>query len=235
VTWDEALAAWWLEEVATDPGYERDVDPLLSAVLPADRGGLLLDVGCGQGRSLGRYGKTVGLELLPTLAAVAARKGPVVQADLVQPLPFGDGSFAGAYVVLVLEHLLDPVPLAKELARVVQKGGWCALVHNHPVLTAPESGPVVDTGDGEVMWRWGDYLGKGWTDEPAGDGSVRFHHRTLGDLLGMFASAGWSLEELREAPAGDPDDPLLQAQRSIPRLIAMRWRNGVVPAQAGAV
>jgi len=226
VSWDEGHAAWWLEEVATDPGYERDVDPLLAAVLPAERPGLLLDVGCGQGRSLGRYGATVGLELLPALVRVAAQRGPVVQADLTATLPFGDGVFAGAYVVLVLEHLIDPTPLAAELARVVRPGGWCAVVHNHPVLTAPESGPVVDTGDGEVMWRWGDYLGGGWTDEPAGDRSVRFHHRTLGALLGMFAAAGWCLEEMREAAAGDPDDPVLQAQRSIPRLLAGRWRNG---------
>ncbi len=186
---------------------------------------MLLDVGCGQGRSLGRYGTTVGLELLPTLAQIAVQKGPVVQADLTATLPFGDAVFAGAYVVLVLEHLVDPAPLAAELARVVRPGGWCAVVHNHPVLTAPESGPVVDTGDGEVMWRWGDYLGAGWTDEPAGERSVRFHHRTTGQLLGMFARSGWHLEELREAPAGDPDDPLLREQRSIPRLLAARWRR----------
>ncbi len=233
MSWDDRLASWWIEELDTDPGYERDVDPLVVAVLPERGAGLLLDVGCGQGRALNRYGPSIGVELLPTLARLAVAKAPVVLADIGRSLPFATASFAGAYAVLVLEHLADPTALVRELARVVQPGGWCVVVHNHPALTAPESGPVVDTNDGEVLWRWGDYLGAGYTDEPAGLNSVRFHHRSLGHLLEMFSAAGWCLETLLEAAAGDPDDPILRAQRSIPRLLAARWRNSR-PASSAA-
>lgn len=225
MSWDEGHARWWVEEVANDPSYERDVDPLLERLTPAASPGLVLDLGCGEGRYLGRFGRTVGVDLLPSLARLAARRGPVVVADAAVALPFADAAFAGIYAVLVLEHLADPSHLVDEMARVVAPGGWCVVVHNHPALTAPDSGPVVDTTDGEVLWRWGNYLGTGHTDEPAGTGTVRFHHRTTGELLSRFAAAGWSLEALEETPLGDMEDPLLFAQRFIPRLLGARWRR----------
>jgi SAM-dependent methyltransferase len=225
VSWDEGHAGWWIEEVSTDPSYERDVDPLLSRLIPSAGSRLVLDVGCGEGRLLGRFGRTIGVDLLPSLARRAAVRGPVVVADAATALPFAAGAFDGVYAVLVLEHLADPSRLIAEMSRVVRPGGWCVVVHNHPALTAADSGPVVDTGDGEVLWRWGNYLGTGHTDEPAGDRTVRFHHRTTAELLSLFAEAGWSLEVLAEAPLGDMEDPLLYAQRFIPRLLGGRWCN----------
>jgi len=225
VTWDDAHAPWWLEEVAGDPSYQRDVDPMLLDLVPGPGPGLLLDVGCGEGRSLGRFGRTVGVDLLAALARIAITRGPVVIADAGRALPFADAAFDGAYAVLVLEHLADPSGLIAEMGRVVRPGGWCVVVHNHPVLTAPDSGPVIDMTDGEVLWRWGGYLGAGHTDEPAGPGTVRFHHRTVAALLSAFAGAGWSLERLIEAPLGAMDDPLFYAQRYIPRLLGGRWRR----------
>lgn len=180
---------------------------------------------------MGRFGTTVGVDLLPSLARIAATRGPVAIADASIGLPFRDGAFAGAYAVLVLEHLIDPFKLVAEIARVVRPGGWCVVVHNHPVMTAPDSGPVVDTTDGEVMWRWGSYLGGGHTDEPAGAGTVRFHHRTVGALLSGFASHGWALEEFVETPLGEMEDPLFYAQRYIPRLFGARWRRVASIAQ----
>ncbi|MBI5157293.1 MAG: methyltransferase domain-containing protein [Acidimicrobiia bacterium] len=225
MTWEDSHASWWLEEIAGDPSYERDVDPMLRALVPPGGRGPILDLGCGEGRSLGRFGRTVGVDLLPSLAAVAAGRGPVVIADAAQGLPFADATFDGVYAVLVLEHVPDATPVISEMARVVRGGGWCVVVHNHPVLTAPDSGPVVDVGDGEVLWRWGEYLGGGHTDEPAGTGTVRFHHRTVAALLTGFADQGWDLERVIEARLGAMDDPLFYAQRFIPRLFGARWRR----------
>jgi hypothetical protein len=111
----------------------------------------------------------------------------------------------------------------------VRPGGVLALVANHPAYTAPGSGPLVDTEDGEVLWRWGPYMEEGSSEEPAGGGSVVFHHRSLGVLLTTAAGAGWRLERLVEHGVGEQraaEDPLLAAQQQIPRLLAVRWLRG---------
>jgi hypothetical protein len=84
----------------------------------------------------------------------------------------------------------------------------------------------LDPTDGEVLWRWGPYLDEGASEVPAGDGAVTFHHRPVSRLLSAAAGAGWCLERLEELGVGEVQaagDPLLDAQRHIPRLLAARW------------
>jgi hypothetical protein len=138
------------------------------------------------------------------------------------------GSFHGAYAALVLEHLEGMEELFEGVAEVVRPGGVLAVVCNHPAFTTPGSGPVVDPEDGEVLWRWGRYLERGRSRQPAGQGSVVFHHRPLGDLLSAAAGAGWCLERAVERGVGRAratQDPLLSVQQHIPRLLGLRWRN----------
>jgi hypothetical protein len=79
------------------------------------------------------------------------------------------------------------------------------------------STPITDT-DGEVFWRPGEYFSLGYTDQPAGGSTVRFHHRSMSDLLNAAARAGWALDEMIEQPHHDLED-----QKGIPRLLACRW------------
>jgi hypothetical protein len=118
---------------------------------------------------------------------------------------------------LVLEHLVDHQAFLAETARVVKPGGSLSLVLNHPVWTAPGSTPISDT-DGEVLWRTGDYLALGHSEEPAGEGTVIFYHRPMGSLLNAAADAGWSLRQLIEIPHHE-----LKDQVTIPQLMACRW------------
>ena len=216
MTWEGPAADWWEAEVAADPAYVRDVDPLLESLLPSSSGAVL-DLGCGTGRLLspGRFGVDRSIDLL------RAANSPVVAGDL-QRLPFADSSFAGAYAVLVWEHLPETEAAFAEARRVVKPGGFLVTILNHPLFTAPGSGPFLDT-DGEVLWRFGGYLRPGHSDEPAGADFVRFHHHPMGDLLGGAAEAGWILERLVERPSGDETDPLLTAQAGVPRLLGVRW------------
>lgn len=222
MTWDAPTAAWWAGEIADDPTYREVVDPLLGAVLGQTPGGPVLDLGCGDGRHAGAFPATIGIDSSPELAAVAGAVMPVCVADVTR-LPFAGGTAGAAYAVLVLEHVADHRAFFLETARIVRPGGWLALVANHPLWTAPGSGPFVDPEDGEVLWRWGTYLKRGKTDEPAGEGTVRFHHRPLGDLLDTAAGVGWRLDTMLEAPVSPAEDPLLAAQDQIPRLIGLRW------------
>jgi SAM-dependent methyltransferase len=217
---------WWLGELGSDPAYEEDVTPLVLDLADTDK--LILDVGCGEGRLMrtlsGRGADVVGIDILPGLLMSAAEFGDVVLGRLPDLSMFGDGVFDGAVISLVLEHIEDHAHLLRELARIVKPGGSLALVVNHPTYTAPGSAPIQDGDD--VLWRTGQYLSLGHTDEPAGDHQVRFHHRPMGVLLSDAADAGWDLRIVTEfgVSAGQIEaNPMLAMQRHIPRLLGCRW------------
>jgi SAM-dependent methyltransferase len=76
-----------------------------------------------------------------------------------------------------------------------------------------------------VVWE---YFGDGWTDEPAGSGTVRFHHRPLSAVLESAAAAGWALERFEERPISDEllaSDPSWAGHEHLPRLLGVRWRR----------
>lgn len=227
-SWDD-LGEWWLTELAGDPAYDDEVTPLLLDL--ARPFGRVLDVGCGEGRLMAaiaaRGGDPIGVDISSSLLRRAVDHGPVVMGALPSLAWFSDDSFDGAVVSLVIEHIADHVTLFTELARVTRTGGLLALVMNHPIYTAPESAPIEEP-DGEVLWRPGEYFGSGYTDEPAGDDRVRFHHRTLGSLLSVAAATGWDLHQLIETGATDSQierHPPLARQRHIPRLLAAKWKK----------
>lgn len=216
----ESLAGWWSSEVASDPAYASAVIPLVDALCPPE--GLLLEIGCGEGQVLrgldnGRR-RIVGLELNPVLAGRAARDYPVIQARLPDLRAIRSGAVDVVAVVLVLEHIADLEATFTAIRSVVRPQGELVVVVNHPVLTAPGAAAVVDPTDGEIFWRWGNYLDVGATQEPAGAATVTFFHRPLSHILTAAGGAGWSLVEARET-AWDTDDA-----DSPPRLVGLRWR-----------
>ncbi len=225
------LADWWMAE-ADDPAYQEEVGPLFLEVLRPQRRQVLLDLGCGEGRigeGLAAQGvRVVGVDANIELARLASSRHPVFLRRLPDLACVRDAAVDGAYAVLALEHLEDSGRFFAETARVTRSGGSLAIVINHPVYTAPGSGPVIDPTDGELFWRFGDYLSEGRTREPAGDRSVKFIHRPIGTLLTQAAAAGWSLEAVLEQGVGSraaSRDPILAKHRDIPHLMALRWRR----------
>lgn len=221
MSWSE-LSRWWVDEVAGDPAYEQVVTPMLLEALRPTTGAIYLDLGSGDGRVMREVVKTGaavhGLDISPELAGRSSQWGPTIVGSLPD-LGFIEGRpYDGAYSVLVIEHLPDHEAFFRSVAAVVVSGGVLALVMNHPVWTAPSSSPITDS-DGEVLWRPGDYFSSGTTEEPAGEGRVTFHHRTLSSLLNAAADAGWALERMVEAPHHEFED-----QQGIPRLLTCRWR-----------
>ena len=218
MSWSD-LSDWWLTEIADDPTYETVVTPLLLDILNPVAGASYVDLGSGEGRLMGEMLSTgavvLGVELSESLAKMTPARAVV--AELPQ-IPLRTDSFAGAFAVLVLEHLQDHACFFSETARVVRSEGVLALVINHPIWTAPDSTPITDT-DGELLWRPGEYFSTGKTEIPAGNGTVTFHHRTMASLLNSAAEAGWSLEHMIERPHHELED-----QAGVPRLLACRWR-----------
>jgi len=225
--WDE-LAEWWIEETA-DPAYEHDVQPLVDALV-SGLGGPTLDLGCGDGRLASSLpAPVVGCDSSMRLLASARRRSvPVVCAHLPDLAWARSDVFAAAVACLVLEHIPDATAFFAATRRVVTARGALVVVANHPAFTSAGAGPVIDQSDGEVLWRWGSYLVDSVAAEPAGEGSMVFHHRPLGALLSTAAAEGWSLDRLIEAgasPATIAQVPALAGQEHMPRLVGLRWRR----------
>ena len=124
--------AWWL----------RHVPPLWDAFarearfLPASPGGILLDVGCGEGSFLRRMGdlgwRVVGLEPDPRAAAVARSgsgadiiEGPIEGTDL------GRARFDAITMIHVIEHVRDPIAALRAVCSALKPGGtFAALTPN---------------------------------------------------------------------------------------------------------
>ncbi len=106
----------------------------------------ILDAGCGNGR-YSRFllrdadsdALITGFDLSPRMlrrarARLRSTRVSHAVADLTR-LPYGDASFDAVVCGWVLEHLPDPRPGLRELARVLQPGGKLLLLSTEDTLT----------------------------------------------------------------------------------------------------
>lgn len=224
--WDD-IADWWIATVRNDPADSDETLGLLSDLLDrtAHR---TLDLGCGDGQALALLGDgAIGVDLSLRLLSHAIRHAPVVRCRLPELSWVRPGSIDQAVAVGVVELLPHHDRFFDEVAAAVRPGGALVVVMNHPVVTAPHSEPLVDDG-GDVVWRWGSYLERGSTPQPAAGRAVELHHRSLGDLVTAAANAGWRLEQMAErgttthtvaTTAGH------HGQEHLPSLLGIRWRR----------
>ena len=227
-SWDD-IAEWWVREVADDPVYRDDVGPIVDRLL----GGTsdpILELGCGEGQWLRRidtHTRAFGTDASHSLLARAVRALPVVTAVLPELGWVRSEAIGTAITLFVLELVEDHERFFAEAARVVAPGGTLILIFNHPVFTAPDSGPFMDP-DLDVFWRWGSYLEAGSSDVPAGSETIVMYHRTVAEFLTSAARCGWSLEEMIETPLGPAAierEPSYAGQEGIPRFLGVRWRR----------
>lgn len=131
--------------------------------------------------------RVVGVERSPAQIAAAVKDSRVryVQGD-AHRLEFEDGSFDLAYARYVLEHVVDPGTVLKEMRRVTRQGGRVAVCENDVSLLRfdPEC-PIFQS-----VWE-----------------AFQQHQHNLGGdshigrrLYGLFRSAGFSEIELSVQP-----------------------------------
>ncbi len=224
--WDD-IADWWI--AATEDGA-ADADELLDVLgelIDADAG-RTLDLGCGDGQALPLLGeRAIGVDLSHRLLVAAAEHAPVVRCRLPDLSWVRPGSIDQAVAVGLLDLIADDRQLFEQVASAVRPDGALVVVMNHPVVTAPDSEPLVDD-EGQVLWRWGRYLERGSLTQPAGHRAVELHHRPLGELLTTAAAAGWCLERLIETGATAhtiATSANQQGHEHLPSLLGARWRR----------
>ena len=117
---------------------ERAVLRMFRASTEHLKGLKLLDVGCGWAELIQQFydeqnGKAliVGLDISEQFLDIASKRSQFkghknvrfVRQDVTHGLPFKDESFDIVNASAVLEHLLDPTPVVKEITRVLKRNG----------------------------------------------------------------------------------------------------------------
>ena len=231
----ETHSGWWQREFTdgADAEYEEQIIPTVVRHLAGAR--RVLDVGCGDGQIARRAAElgaqVVGLDPTWNQITVARDRagGPAYSRAMAEQLPCRDGSFDAVVMCLVVEHLDPFEPAIHEMARVLEPGGICLLLMNHPLLQCPDSGWVDDHIMGEQYWRVGPYLKPDSTIEEVSPGvNLPFMHRPLSRYVHVMGEVGLLIEDMDE-PAPPPGF-LAEAWEygdasSIPRLMVLRARR----------
>jgi 2-polyprenyl-3-methyl-5-hydroxy-6-metoxy-1,4-benzoquinol methylase len=113
------------------PARRENLDALVM-YLPARPGGRMLDVGCGDGRTLhalSRLGWQVeGIDLDPQAVAAVTQRGFRAHVGTLEARRFPDGEFDAITASHVLEHVKQPETFLRECRRVLRPGGMLTVL-----------------------------------------------------------------------------------------------------------
>lgn len=139
--------------------YQRPVFDLPQNVIQllADRSGLVVDAGCGNGRYLDRLRSETELRVLGVdiSSTILADVSPAVVCADASRLPLADDAAEAVLAMHMLYHLPDIVAGIEELARVTRPGGLLIAStnveddkHELDELWATATGEVLDVSEG---------------------------------------------------------------------------------------
>lgn len=144
----------------------RLVEQRVARHVAAGGNGRMLDIGCGDGENLLRFGDVplakVGLEVSFRRLRTARSLGLDVLQGSGTHLPFADDSFDLIYIAHVLHHVADYAAVLREMRRCLRPNGRIFLVEtvtDHPLLRLARAVHPVWQGDEvEANWRYAELM-----------------------------------------------------------------------------
>jgi len=212
--WDAKADEWvrWARSRELDHAFWRMNLPTMLSLMPPPAG-LVVDVGCGEGRvarALKERGyRVVGVEGSAALARAARDADPdfVVEVADAAAMPFPDDHFDLAVASLSLMNMDDLPAVIGEIARVLRPGGCCCFSILHPINT---------WGDAEQSYfqtvRYSETL-----EREGARLTVHDTHRPLHEYFDRMREAGLLIEQIAEPVPGK------EYIGDVPE--AVRWRD----------
>ena len=251
--WNANAEAW---TTLTRLGYDKYRDhintPAFMGMLPDVTGLRGLDVGCGEGHNTRivaqRGARLTALDIAGRFVRYAQEQEALeplgityLRASAVE-IPLADASFDFVMATMSMMDVPDQDRAIREVARVLQPGGFFQFSILHPCFLTPRFKWVLDEAGQRVAMECGDYFSQEqgtieeWTFGSAPDELKerfekfripRFFH-TLSTWLNMLCAAGLTIEETAEPFAGDESIaiyPSLAATRVIACSLHLRCRK----------
>jgi ubiquinone/menaquinone biosynthesis C-methylase UbiE len=144
--WDN-VAGWYDRHVSESSDHQRDIIiPGTLKLLQPKAGEKILDVGCGQGELCREFAEkgvqVVGVDSSRKLIDIAKKRSARFNihyrvADAGNLEGMQDGTFDAACSILALQNREDLEAVAKEMSRVIKRGGRLVWVLNHPCFRIP--------------------------------------------------------------------------------------------------
>lgn len=163
----------------------------------AQKGGRVLDLGCGRGNFLldelpNVFGERVGID-----ADVSATEGnvsvsSVVYGDICEDLPFSDREFDVVVSLWVFEHLADPARVLREAYRITKPGGRFFFV-------TPNSRALIVLARRFMPQHFAESIVRRLYGREEKDVfPVYYRANNVKDLCALGEAAGWDIETLLE-------------------------------------
>jgi len=126
--------------------YQRHVNHVVDFF--SDKGGTLLDVGCGDGLILSRLGSETeldcfGIDISP-LAIALAHQHKVMNCQCIDLFEYAENNFDYVFVGDLLEHLPDPELALNCIKNFLADGGYA-------LIAVPIQGQIPDGGDRYIV------------------------------------------------------------------------------------
>jgi GrpB-like predicted nucleotidyltransferase (UPF0157 family) len=181
--------------------------PALFSLAPNLTGKAVLDLGCGYGENCAAFLKmgaslVVGVDISEKMLAVARAETSGItylRADM-NDLSAMEGQYDVVFSSLALHYIEDFGKLCRQVADLLNQGGYFIFSQEHPLTTSPINGVswTRDEQGQRLHYNLTDYARSGRRETTWLACGVIKYHRTFSDIVNGLTNAGFAVEKMLE-------------------------------------